>query len=326
MLMLFDLNGFKAYNDTFGHSAGDDLLARLGRALGAAVGSLGGAYRLGGDEFCVLAPIGQQGVEPIITAAAAALTEHGSGFRIDASYGTILLPSETQDVAEALRLVDQRMYAQKRSSRRSADRQSQDVLLHVLHERSPDISAQSHEVGVLAGLVARRMGLLQEDTQRAIQAGELRDIGRVAIPDAILTKDPQDLDDEEKAFLSSQPAISERIIAAAPALAQIARLVRSTGEHFDGSGYPDGLRGEDIPLVSRIVTACHRYVVRAHESNSTSDPAVVEGVLATIGREAGTRLDPGVVDVLIGVVKDQYARVPAAHTPGLGGSSAGSSH
>jgi diguanylate cyclase (GGDEF)-like protein len=315
MLMLFDLNGFKTYNDTFGHSAGDDLLSRLGRALGAAVGSLGGAYRLGGDEFCVLAPIGRQGAEPVVMAATEALTEHGSGFRIDASYGTILLPSESQDVAEALRLVDQRMYAQKRSSRRSADRQSHDVLLHVLHERSPDMSAQSHLVGALAGLVAQRMGLSQEHTQHAIQAGELRDIGRVAIPDAILTKDRQDLDDEEKAFLSSQPAISERIIAAAPALAQIARLVRSTGEHFDGTGYPDGLTGDNIPLVSRIVSACHRYVVRAHQSHSSSDPAVVRDILAGLGREAGTRLDPGVVDVLIAVVIDQDTRA----TVGSGG-------
>src|SRR3954463_12738680 len=299
MLMLFDLNGFKTYNDTFGHSAGDDLLARLGRALGAAVGSLGGAYRLGGDEFCVLAPIGQQGVEPVIAAAGAALTEHGSGFRSDASYGTILLPSETQDVAEALRLVDQRMYAQKRSSRRSADRQSQDVLLHVLHERSPDMGAQAHEVGALAGLVAHRMGLSPEDTQRAVQAGELRDVGRVAIPDAILNKSAQELDEEERAFLRSQSTISERIIAAAPALAQVARLVRSTGEHYDGSGYPDGLRGDDIPLVSRIVTASHWYVVRARRNDSSSNPAVVRDILTAVGREGGTRLDPTVVDVLI---------------------------
>src|SRR3954447_21827527 len=311
MLMLFDLNGFKSYNDTFGHSAGDDLLARLGRALGAAVGSFGGAYRLGGDEFCVLAPIGQQGGEPTIAATTAALTEHGTGFSIDASYGTILLPSETQDVAEALRLVDQRMYAQKRSGRRSADRQSQDVLLHVLHERSPDMGTQAHEVGALAGLVAHRMGLSQEDIQCAVQAGELRDVGRVAIPDAILNKSAEDLDEEERAFLRSQPAISERIIAAAPALAHIARLVRSTGEHFDGSGDPDGLRGDDIPLVSRIVTACHGYVVRAHQRGSSSDPAVIREVLAAVGREAGTRLDPGVVDALIAAVTDQNSPVTA---------------
>jgi len=85
-------------------------------------------------------PIGPEGIEPVINAAAAALTEHGTDFSIDASYGWILLPSETQDMAEALRLVDQHMYAQKRSGRRTADRQSHGGLLHVLRERSPDTS------------------------------------------------------------------------------------------------------------------------------------------------------------------------------------------
>jgi diguanylate cyclase (GGDEF)-like protein len=315
MLMLFDLNGFKTYNDRFGHSAGDDLLSRLGRALAGAVASRGSAYRLGGDEFCVLAPIGQDGVEPVTAAAATALSEHGSGFRIDASYGAILLPSETQDVAEALRLVDQRMYAQKRSGQRSADRQSQDVLLHALHERNPDLYDQSHQVGALVAAVAQRMGLSDEDTQHARQAGELRDVGQVAIPDAILTKAAEELDDEETAFLRQQPVISERIISAAPALAQVARLVRATGEHVDGTGYPDGLRGQDIPLESRIVAACHRYVTLIHGRGS--DPSAVNQALAVLRREVGTRFDAQVVDVLaeVAVQPEAYLSVPSGAGP-----------
>ena len=213
-------------------------------------------------------------------------------------------------MAEALRLVDQRMYAQKRSSRRSADRQSQDVLLHALHERSPDLRAQSHEVGALVAMVADRMGLSAEDTQHAVQAGELRDIGRVAIPDAILNKPAEELDDEEKAFLRSQPTISERIIAAAPALTQVARLVRSTGEHVDGTGYPDGLRGHDIPLGSRIVAACHRYVTLVHDR--ASEPLAEKQALAAIRGEAGLRFDAQVVDVLGDVVADPAITRPSA--------------
>jgi two-component system, cell cycle response regulator len=283
MLMLFDLNGFKTYNDAYGHGAGDDLLSRLGRALASAVMGRGWAYRLGGDEFCVLAPLGQDGVEPTVAAASSALTEHGTGFTIDASYGLILLPSESEDVAEALRLVDQRMYAQKRSGGRSADRQSKDVLLHALHERNPELRSLLQEVGELVGLVAERMGLPAEDSQLAVQAGELRDIGQVAIPDAILGKDGE-LDDEERAFLRNQPLISERIISAAPALTPIARLVRATHEHFDGSGYPDGLAGEDIPLGSRIVAACHRYVLLT--AARRGDPQVVADALEALRRDA----------------------------------------
>ena len=309
VLLLFDLNGFKAYNDSFGHGAGDDLLARLGRALAAAVASRGRAYRLGGDEFCVLAAIDPAQTEATIAAASAALTEQGSGFRIDASYGSILLPAETQDPAEALRLVDQRMYAQKRRDGRSADRQSQDVLLHALYERNPELHDQLQEVGSLIESVSQRLGLSSDQTRQAVQAGRLCDVGQVAIPDAILAKDG-DLDEEEQAFLRSRPVISERIISAAPALAEVARLVRSTGEHVDGTGYPDGLMGGDIPLGSRIAAACHRFVLLAHRPGPDGDRRA-DRALATLRREAGTRFDADVVDVLAAVVTDPETR-PAA--------------
>jgi diguanylate cyclase (GGDEF)-like protein len=314
VLMLFDLNGFKTYNDAFGHSAGDDLLSRLGRALAAAVASKGRAYRLGGDEFCVLAAIGHEELDATTVAAAAALTEHGTGFSIDASYGSILLPAETQDVGEALRLVDQRMYVQKRSGRRSADRQSKDVLLHALYERNPGLHDQVREVSALVEAVAQRLGLSFEDTRRAVQAGELCDVGQVGIPDAILRKDGP-LDEEEKAFLRNQPVISERIIAAAPALAEVARLVRSSGEHVDGTGHPDGLAGDAIPLGSRIVAACRRFVLLTHGRGG--DPAAAAEALQAIGRETGTRFDVQVVDVLGTVVTERQAtRAPAGALDG----------
>jgi two-component system, cell cycle response regulator len=115
LLMLFDLNGFKAYNDNFGHPAGDALLARLGAALQAAMRGRGSVYRLGGDEFCILAGVGPDGTAPTVAAAEAALTEHGDGFSITASYGAVVLPTDGRDPGEAMRLVDQRMYANKTS-------------------------------------------------------------------------------------------------------------------------------------------------------------------------------------------------------------------
>ena len=300
VLVLFDLNGFKSYNDAFGHSAGDDLLARLGRALAAAVGARGCAYRLGGDEFCVLARLGTEGVEALVAATREALTEHGSGFLVDPSFGVILLPSETDDVVEALRMVDQRMYAHKRTNRRSADRQSKDVLLHALHERDPHLRARLGEAARLVEQVAERMGLSPEDTERAVQAAELRHIGQVAIPDAILDKADDELEPEEQAFLANLPLISERIIAAAPALTPVARLVRSSHEHVDGSGHPDGLTGDAIPLASRIVAACDRYVVLAQANASRPDPTVA--AMASLRREAGGHVDVDVVEALTAVL------------------------
>ena len=113
VVAVFDLNGFKQYNDTFGHPAGDELLARLAGRLAQVVSGHGTAYRLGGDEFCVVLERrdGHDGF--VLTAAARALSERGEGFAIGTSVGTSLLPDEAHTVADALRLADQRMYAHK---------------------------------------------------------------------------------------------------------------------------------------------------------------------------------------------------------------------
>jgi diguanylate cyclase (GGDEF)-like protein len=113
VVAVFDLNGFKQYNDTFGHPAGDELLARLANRLAHVVSGRGTAYRLGGDEFCVIfeRQAGQGGF--VLAGAARALSEHGDGFAIAASVGAALLPDEARTATEALRLADQRMYAHK---------------------------------------------------------------------------------------------------------------------------------------------------------------------------------------------------------------------
>jgi diguanylate cyclase (GGDEF)-like protein len=308
LLMLFDLNGFKAYNDTFGHPAGDSLLARLGAALRDAMQHRGSAYRLGGDEFCILAPVGQDGTDPTVAAAEAALTEHGDGFSITASYGAIVLPEESRDAAEAMRLVDQRMYAQKASGRRTADRQSKDVLLRALYERNPDLAERFETTARLVGEVAQRMGLPRDEQHQLQQAAELHDIGKVAIPDAILHK-PGPLDDEEWAFVRRHTLIGQRIIGAAPALTQAATLVRSTHERFDGGGYPDGLAGEQIPLGSRIIAACDAFTAMTHQ-RPYAPQLTTDQVLAELHRCAGEQFDPQVVAVLARVVADTIVAQP----------------
>jgi diguanylate cyclase (GGDEF)-like protein len=296
LLMLFDLNGFKAYNDTFGHPAGDALLIRLAGALDQAMTDHGGsAYRLGGDEFCILAAVRGDRAASVTAAASQALTEHGAGFSITASYGAILLPQESQDPSEAMRLVDQRMYAQKTSARRSPERQTRDVLLRALQERNPDLAQRHAAVARLVGAVAERMGLPHDEHTELRQAAELHDVGKLGIPEQILGK-PGPLEPEEWGFVRRHPLIGERIIGAAPALAPAAKLVRSTHERFDGTGYPDGLAGEQIPLGARIIAVCDAYTAmtspRPHAAQHTVPHAITE-----LQRCAGTQFDPAVVDL-----------------------------
>ena len=297
LLMLFDLNGFKAYNDTFGHPAGDALLIRLAKALDTAMTELGGrAYRLGGDEFCILVSVPGDGAGSVVAAASQALTEHGGGFHITASYGAILLPEESQDVTEAMQLVDQRMYAQKTSGRRSPDRQSRDVLLRALQERNPDLAQRHAAVARLTGAIGERMGLPAGERAELRQAAELHDIGKLAIPEEVLNR-PGPLEPAEWAFVRRHPLIGERIIGAAPALAGAAKLVRSTHERLDGSGYPDGLAGDQIPLGARIIAVADAFTAmtspRPHAAQRTLAEAIAE-----LRRCAGTQFDPTVVDAI----------------------------
>jgi diguanylate cyclase (GGDEF)-like protein len=296
LLMLFDLNGFKGYNDTFGHPAGDALLIRLAKALEQAMTDHGGsAYRLGGDEFCVLAAVDPDNTTPIVAAASQALSEHGGGFSITASYGAILLPQESQDVVEAMRLVDQRMYAQKTSARRSPERQTRDVLLRALQERNPELAQRHAEVARLVVAVAERMALPHDEHTQLRQAAELHDVGKMGLPEELLHK-PGPLDAEEWAFVRRHPLIGERIIGAAPALAPAARLVRSTHERFDGSGYPDGLAGDQIPLGARIIAVCDAFTAMTSSRPYAAQRTLSEAI-AELRQCAGSQFDPAVVDL-----------------------------
>lgn len=116
-LLLLDLNGFKRYNDTFGHPAGDEVLTRLGGRLRGAVGADGSAYRMGGDEFAVLITSAEAQRDAIVKRAAEALTESGKGYELDAAWGAASIPSEADTPLDAMRLADVRMYAQKESRR-----------------------------------------------------------------------------------------------------------------------------------------------------------------------------------------------------------------
>jgi diguanylate cyclase (GGDEF)-like protein len=321
---LFDLDGFKAYNDSFGHPAGDVLLRRLGANLSTAVAPQGSAYRLGGDEFCVLAPGGPERARGVLALASAALSEHGEGFTITASSGSVLLPSETDDPTQALRTADTRMYAAKGQRKSSAQRQTHDVLVSVLREREPDLGHHLSGVARLAAEIGRVAGLEAEDLDAVVRAAELHDIGKIAIPDRVLHK-PGPLDDTEWELMRTHTTVGERILGAAPAMGPVAALVRSSHERWDGAGYPDGLSGEEIPLGSRIIFVCDAFEAMT-EARSYRSPMSPADALAELRRCAGTQFDARLVELFADRVFPMLEReriAPAAvHTNGASGNGA----
>jgi diguanylate cyclase (GGDEF)-like protein len=302
LLILYDLDGFKQYNDSFGHPAGDALLSRLGDRLRRAVAGAATAYRMGGDEFCILLPADEDSADAVTAAGAAALAERGEAFSIACSYGSALVEPGKVGGEEAMRVADQRLYARKQSSRASASRQSTDVLLSVLAERHPGFGEHSSGVAALALLTASRLGLDSVETRTVGLAAELHDVGKMAIPDAILDKRAQ-LDDAEAAFMQRHTVIGERIVAAAPALMSIAPLVRSSHERVDGRGYPDGLSAAEIPLAARIVAVCDASDAMVSGRHYREPVALAEAV-AELRRCAGTQFDSSVVEAFCAVVAD----------------------
>jgi two-component system cell cycle response regulator len=293
--IVLDLDGFKAYNDAFGHPAGDKLLSRLGQRLQETIAEHGAAYRLGGDEFCVLARSSGIGARRLADAARAALTETGEAFAVTSSAGVVEIPADAQAPSDVLQVADRRMYADKGRRSSSAGHQSRAVLLRILREREP--AMHDHLIGVaeLALAVAREIGMAGEELDELARAAELHDIGKIAIPEEILHK-PGPLDPDEWAFIRRHTVIGERILGAAPALRPVARIVRSTHERWDGGGYPDGLTGDEIPLGSRIVAVCDAY--EAMVSDRPYRPALSpELAVEELFSHAGTQFDPQVVQV-----------------------------
>jgi diguanylate cyclase (GGDEF)-like protein len=304
-LLLLDLDGFKAYNDTYGHPAGDELLARLAHHLDAVTGT-GRAYRMGGDEFCVLSMVEERLAQGLADRSVKALSEHGEGFAVGASHGMVVLPAEAESPSQALRVADRRMYARKASRRTSPGMQSAAALVELLAHRSPDLRPHSANVAELCEAVGRRLGLDEEELAMLLVAAPLHDIGKAAIPDAILNK-PGPLDDEEWSFIRRHTLIGDRILRAAPALTAAATLVRHSHERWDGNGYPDGIHGEQIPIGARVIAACDAYdamvTERPYCRAFTQDEAIAE-----LKREAGTQFDPAVVRAFIAVLTDRSRR------------------
>jgi diguanylate cyclase (GGDEF)-like protein len=309
-LALFDLNGFKRYNDTFGHLSGDAILARLGYRLATAVAPAS-AYRMGGDEFCLLAEGSGDAVQAIVAIAQRALEEHGDGFSVTNSYGVVRLPDDAQDVRDALASADARMYAQKAMGRVPEHGQAPDAVLQVLGDRRPPLRSEGRDVADLAAGVARRLGLDPASVDQVASAAELHDVGKMALPEDILYKRGP-LDPVERSFMRQHVTVGERMLRATSSLAPLAPLVRSSHERWDGAGYPDGLAGEDIPLGARIIAACDAYhAMRSARPHREAMPA--ERALDELRRCAGAQFDPCVVEAIEAELEAQRAISP--HEP-----------
>jgi diguanylate cyclase (GGDEF)-like protein len=327
-LCLFDVDEFKSINDQHGHPVGDRILALVGECLRDA----GHAFRLGGDEFAVLRHTGTEADAVDVTARAVARIGRAkteSGLTVAVSAGLATYPCEGLGRPDFVRAADGALYAAKAegkaavrvyrhgvidlSARRAedADRRARlraaASLAGAIDVRDAYTGSHSHAVGELAARIGDCLGLVAEEVELLRIAGLLHDLGKVAVPEHILSK-PGPLTADEHEAIAVHPLVGYRMLTSLR-IEPVATWVLHHHERFDGNGYPDGLAGEDIPIGSRILLVADAYEAmttdRLYRSTRSSEDA-----LAEVMRCAGTQFDPLVVDALAMVVAPELP-VPA---------------
>jgi diguanylate cyclase (GGDEF)-like protein/putative nucleotidyltransferase with HDIG domain len=315
-LCLVDVDDFKRINDRFGHPAGDRVLSQLASRLR----QTGEGFRLGGDEFALLLP-GYDESEALT--AAESIVERISALELDqlgsvtVSAGVATSPVHAADRDELIRLADSALYWAKEYGKNRVRAYRPDVielaelkrlasgpdraarfraaasLARAVDARDVYTGSHSQRVAELAARTARRLGLPDEDVELTRLAASLHDLGKLAIPEEILRK-PGPLTEPERMVLERHPQIGFRMLESL-GVDPVAEWVLHHHERWDGSGYPDGLPGERIPLGARIIFVADAYDAmtseRVYRRRVTPDEAVAE-----LQRCAGTQFDPDIVD------------------------------
>jgi diguanylate cyclase (GGDEF)-like protein len=314
-LCFVDIDDFKKINDRYGHPSGDRVLSQISARLRQG----GEAFRLGGDEFALLFVDHDEGMalaaaNSIVERIATVDFDHIGTVTVSAGLATFPMQGHGRD--ELIRLADSALYWAKEHGKnrvrlyrpevvelselkrlaagpdKAARYRAAASLAKAVDARDTYTGSHSERVGELSAKVATRLGLNAEQVELTRLAGSLHDLGKLAIPEEILRK-PGTLTDSERLVLERHPQIGFRMLDSL-GVDPVADLVLHHHERWDGAGYPDGLRGEQIPLGARII-----FVTDAYDA-MTSDRVYrpkrsAQAALAELERCAGTQFDPGIV-------------------------------
>jgi diguanylate cyclase (GGDEF)-like protein len=314
-VLMVDLNGLKQINDTHGHQAGDECIRATGDCLKAAVRGMDTAYRTGGDEFMVILP-GERSFGALTLAGRIHAEAARRPVPVSVTIG-IAESSGTEGRNSLIRHADLALYEAKRAHLKNVvytdglepgprtvvstgdERQHQKTLATALARAvdAKDAGTRNHceTVAELCALLGAKLGLSPERIQKLRLAGLLHDVGKIGIADAILQK-PDELEEDEVAAMAAHARIGHNIVSAAD-LEEEAEWVLRHHERWDGSGYPEGLLGEEIPLESRIILVADAFeAITAHRPYRPA--RTPEEALEELSTHAGTQFDPTCVAAL----------------------------
>lgn len=327
-LLFIDIDRFKWFNDNFGHDVGDRLLRRVASVLTAQLRTVDVVARFGGDEFVIVLPeTDRSGSAMVASRVQDSLAGIGNdalpeGTSLTVTIGAATYPEDGARSQELLASADSAMLRGKRAGRNRIEIFSASepspvpsgirrrevavvlrALLVALEARDADTARHSRAVAALSARIARRLGCETTEVRLAAQVGLLHDIGKLHTPLEILLK-PGPLDDAERRIMNLHAEVGADLTRSIAEVRHLSAGVRSSQEFFDGGGYPDGLAGDAIPLVARIVA-----VADAFHAMCSDRPyrAAVPGAqaIAELRRCSGTQFDPAVVAALLCVVESE---------------------
>jgi PAS domain S-box/diguanylate cyclase (GGDEF) domain len=298
-LLMGDVNGLKLTNDAFGHLNGDELLKAAAKAIESACRESDRTVRWGGDEFIVVLPrTDEKKAEQICKR----IREHAKTQKIDflnlsISLGYATRHTTKESLNQILKSAEDMMYDVKLLESKSTKSKTLDLITRTLYERNKAEVVHSEKVGELCGHLGKAMGLDESTVTELIALGKVHDIGKIGVNQNILSK-PSKLNDEEWTEVKKHPEIGYHILVSSNELAKIAGFVLAHHERYDGTGYPKGLKGNEIPLQSRILAVADAY--HAMISDRPYQPAMPsEDALKELLKNAGSQFDPDIVAVLI---------------------------
>lgn len=298
-LVMTDLNGLKLVNDAYGNRRGDALLKEAASILGGLCGRRHRLYRIGGDEFAILMfGVGQKDIDELCAAITKACDKTtGQPIPVSISWGTALRTNKKQRMQKLYNQAESDMHSNKLLDSRSMRSHMLGSLKEALRARNLETADHTQRMERMVMAVGRRLGLSGSDADRLTVLASMHDIGKVAIPDHVICK-PGKLNDEEWEVMRTHCEIGSRIAATANELSIIADEIACHHERWDGSGYPFGKRGDDIPLLSRIISVVDSYDVMTHKRVYKEAISHTEA-LEELRRCSGSQFDPHLVELFI---------------------------
>ncbi|MCW3489248.1 HD domain-containing phosphohydrolase [Dethiobacter alkaliphilus] len=298
-IIVGDVNGLKLTNDAFGHLIGDDLLKQAAAILQEACRADDIIARWGGDEFVILLPNASlEDAQRIIKRIKNAMDQiELVPINLSISFGSHSKVTPEADILDILKSAEDDMYKNKLLESQEVVGEIIAKIVDTLHVAAPREKLHAQRVAQLCSLTGKAMGFSQEKIKQLETTGYMHDVGKIAIPGSILSKSGE-LTEEEWREIKRHPEVGYRILSSYNETADIADFVLAHHERVDGSGYPKGLKGPDIPLEAKILSVADTFAAMTGEGHYKK-PVPAEDAAAELKAKAGTQLDSDVVQVFV---------------------------